>query len=88
MAWETVEATTERMEAAGLRVSGVLRDTRIGFAGRRWGVAAAYARPVRLEVDGPAGSITVPIPDVQLRIMVLLTLLPLLYLILRRRRSS
>ncbi len=87
MAWNTVESRTGTVEAAGLQVSGVIRDTRIGFTGRRGGVAGAYARPVRLEVDGPDGSFIVPIPDVQLRIIVVLMLLPLLYLIFRRRRS-
>ncbi len=88
MAWNTVESRTGTVEAAGLRVSGVIRDTRIGFTGRRGGVAAAYARPARLEVDGPDGSFIVAIPDVQLRIILVVTLLPALYLILRRRRSS
>ena len=86
MVWKTVESTAGVIEAGGFRVSGVARDTRIGVAGSGRGVAAAYARPVRLEVDGPNGPAIVPIPDVQLRIIVLLVLLPLLYGVFQRRR--
>ena len=87
MVWKTVEWTAGVIEAGGFRVSGVARDTRIGVAGRHGGVAAAYARPVRLEVDGPNGPAIMPIPDIQLRIIALLILLPLLYEVYRRRRS-
>ena len=87
MARTTIEATSDTVEAAGFRVTGVIRDTRVGFAGGRGGVAAAYARPVRLEVHGPDGSTIVPIRDIQLRIIVALVLVPLLFEIFRRRRS-
>jgi len=64
-----------------------MRDTRIGFTAARGGLAAGYARPVRLEVEGPDGSVTIHIPDLQLRLLVLLVLVPVLYLSMRRRRS-
>jgi len=75
------------VEAAGLRVSGVMKDTRVGFTGARGGLVATYARPVRLEVHGPDGFTTIPIPDIQLCLIVLLALLLPLYLMIRRSRS-
>lgn len=79
------ELRGQTRQVGALRMTPIGRDTRLGFAGRRVALAAGYARPREVEIEGPRGRTTLRVPDRQLQLRLLLAALPLLYVLFKRR---
>ena len=69
-------------------VTPVARLTEIGFATETYGAGFQYLRPVRLDIEGPAGAqVSVPLPDRTFQFRVLAIAIVVLAFVVGRMRK-
>ena len=88
MAYRSIDLPGPGVVAGERVVTPVARLTEIGFSAGQFGAGFQYIRPIRLDIEGPAGAqISVPIPDRAFQLRVLAIAVVVLAFVVGRMRT-